>query len=140
MPLVHDAAPAAAVGRFATAAIAALVATAALAGCSESGGDPPVSGAGTGIDVPLRLADCSDWNSASVAEKLGTVDRIEAFAGGPTGSPNAYGKTLPREKGYDLLEGWCGNEFARSFKLYKLYTRAAAFQELAEKLEQQGES
>jgi hypothetical protein len=135
--LVRDAAAPGAVGRRASLAVVLALATATVTGCSESGGDAPVSGAGSGIDVPLRLADCADWNEASVAEKLGTVVRIETFAGGPTGSPAGHGSTIPREQAYDVLEGWCDNDFARSFKLYKLYTRASAFQGLAEAIEKQ---
>jgi hypothetical protein len=137
MPLVRHAAAAGAVARVASLAVAAAFLVSALAGCSESGGDPPVTGAGTGIDVPLRLADCTDWSAASVAEKLGTVERIETFAGGPTGSPAGRGSTIPRDQAYEVLEGWCENEFADSFKLYKLYTRASAFQGLADALEEQ---
>jgi hypothetical protein len=135
--LVRETAEAQRVGRAAALLVALVLAAGVAAGCSDSGGDPPVTGAGTGIDVPLRLADCTDWNAASVAEKLGTVARIETFAGGPTGSPAGYGSTIPRERAYDLLEGWCDNEFARSFKLYKLYARSAAFQHLAEAYERQ---
>ena len=136
MPLVRDAAASAALARARTIAAVALAA-AFLAGCSESGGDPPVTGAGTGIDVPLRLADCSDWSDASVAEKLGTIARIETVVGGPTGSPAGHGSTIPRERAYEVLEGWCGQDFARAFKLYKLYARATAFQGLADAYERQ---
>jgi hypothetical protein len=80
--------------------------------------------------VPLRLADCTDWEQADVAERLGTVRQLRAFAGGPTGSPAGRGNVLEDEQAYELLENWCGNHFARGFKLYKLYTRAAAFSSL----------
>jgi hypothetical protein len=134
VPVVRDAAPAAAVGRLAAAAAVAAV---ALAGCSESGGDPPVSGSGTGIDTRVRLANCAHWNSASVSEKLATVARIEAVTGGPSGSPAGHGRTIPRERGYEVLEGWCENDFARSFRLYKLYARAVAFERLTDAYERQ---
>lgn len=100
---------------------------ATLAGCSKSGGDAPVSGAGPGLDVPLRLADCADWNGATVGQKLATVDRVQAFAGGPSGSPAGHGVTLPDDRAFNLFESYCSADFARAFKLYKLYTRAAAF-------------
>ena len=38
---------------------------------------------------------------------------------------------LDDEKAYDLFDSYCENEFARGFKLYKLYARAAAFSGLA---------
>jgi len=136
LPLVRDAAASAALGR-PRAILAVVFATVVLTGCSESGGDAPVTGAGTGIDVPLRLADCRDWSEASVSEKLGTVARIETVVGGPTGSPAGHGNTIPRERAYEVLEGWCGQEFARAFKLYKLYARATAFQGLVDAYERQ---
>jgi hypothetical protein len=34
---------------------------------------------------------------------------------------------LEDDQACDLFEGWCENEYARGFKLYKLYARAAAF-------------
>jgi hypothetical protein len=58
------------------------------------------------------------------------VRQLRAFAGGPTGSPAGRGNVLEDEQAYELLENWCGNDFARGFKLYKLYTRAAAFSSL----------
>lgn len=82
------------------------------------------------IGVPIRLADCTDWLDADVAERLATVRQIRAFAGGPTGSPGSRGATLPDEHAFDLFEAYCEEELARAFKLYKLYTRAAAFQSL----------
>jgi hypothetical protein len=113
--------------------LAAVAIALLLAGCSASGSDettPP--GAGPRIGVPLRLADCTDWRDADVAERLGTVRQLRDFAGGPTGSPAGHGTTLDDERAYDVLQGYCLAEFADSFKLYKLYTRAAAFQSLAQ--------
>jgi len=37
------------------------------------------------------------------------------------------GATLPDEKAYELFENTCKQDYARAFKLYKLYTRAASF-------------
>jgi hypothetical protein len=34
---------------------------------------------------------------------------------------------LSDDRAYKLLQGYCAKPFARGFKLYKLYTRAAAF-------------
>ncbi|MGH2980557.1 MAG: hypothetical protein ACRDKV_00750 [Solirubrobacterales bacterium] len=58
------------------------------------------------------------------------MEQLRDFAGGPTGSPAGHGAVLEDERAYDVLENWCENDFARGFKLYKLYTRAAAFQSL----------
>jgi hypothetical protein len=114
--------------RWGIAAALAIVCAAVAAGCgasSPNSGTPQVQG--PQINVPLRLADCTDWNKSDVSQRLGTVGALRAFAGGPTGSPAGHGNTLPDKRAYDLLQNYCGNFFARGFKLYKLYTRAAAF-------------
>jgi hypothetical protein len=127
--LVPDAAPPKPV---AARALVTLLLALPLAGCSASGSEESAPhGAGPRIGVPLRLADCADWQAADVAERLGTVRQLRDFAGGPTGSPAGRGTTLEDERAYDLLQGYCSAEFAESFKLYKLYTRAAAFQSLS---------
>jgi hypothetical protein len=75
----------------------------------------------------VRLADCAEWNSAGVRERFGTVQDLREFAGGPVGPPPGHGATLDDNKAYDLFEAYCAKDFASHFKLYKLYTRAAAF-------------
>ena len=72
-------------------------------------------------------ADCTDWKKADAAQRLGTVRELRDFAGGPVGQTPAHGNVLDDRKAYDLLQNYCSNFFARGFKLYKLYTRAAAF-------------
>ena len=109
------------------AAFAAALICVAAAGCGGSDSSSSAANVGPHIGVALRLADCNDWNQASVSERLGTVQELADFAGGPTGSPAGHGNTLSSQRGYDVLQAWCKNSFARGFKLYKLYTRAAAF-------------
>jgi hypothetical protein len=113
--------------RWATTAALAFVCALLATGCGGSGspGGTPVQGPDLG--VPLRLADCTDWKKADVSQRLGTVRELRDFAGGPSGSPAGHGNVLDEKKAYDLLQGYCGNFFARGFKLYKLYVRAAAF-------------
>jgi hypothetical protein len=110
-------------------ALTLLLGAALLAGCSGSGSPPNDPGASFG--VPVELANCRDWNAATVAERLAVVRQIRAFAGGPTGTlPGQNGATIPDDKAYDLFKGWCDQSFTKDFKLYKLYTRAASFQNL----------
>ena len=109
------------------AARAALAAALALAlpGClgdDSSGGSPPGQGVG-----PIQFANCRDWNEASPRQRAHTVRELRAFAGGPTGSEGRSGATLDDDRAYDLLDGNCERDFARGFKLYKLYNRAASF-------------
>jgi hypothetical protein len=110
--------------------LAALVV--ALAGCGSDSSTPPQAGAGPNVGQPISLADCSDWNQANTEERLGTIEQLKNFAGGPVvgnnaSSPSGTGSVLDDEKAYELFENYCKADFARGFKLYKLYERAAAF-------------
>jgi hypothetical protein len=111
--------------------LAALICcTALLAGC---GGDDSKQSADNlpqpTLAVPLRLAECSDWRKGSVDQRHGTVVQIREFAGGPVGSSQGIqkGPVLDDAQAYLLLDRYCSKRFARGFRLYKLYTRAAAF-------------
>jgi hypothetical protein len=106
----------------------AILSASALAGCGESTpSDGSDAGVGPALAAPINLADCTDWQQASVEERLGTIDQIRDFVGGPVPGTGGRGVALEDEQAYDLFENYCENEFARGFKLYKLYSRAAAF-------------
>jgi hypothetical protein len=100
-----------------------------LAGCggAESSQQGRAAGAGPTLGVPLNLADCEDWRQGSVEERLGTIAQLTDFAGDPVAGTKGRGPTLGDDEAYDLIDGYCKLEFAGAFKLYKLYTRAAAF-------------
>ena len=109
---------------------AAIALALAFVGCgtdSSSSGTPQGDVGGPTLGVPVQLADCTDWEEASVEERLGTIAQISNFVGGPVGTAGGTGATLTEDQAYEVMEGWCGNEYARGFRLYKLYTRAAAF-------------
>jgi hypothetical protein len=107
-----------------------------LAGCGGSGG----SGSSADskklpqyLTVPavgsVRTADCSDWKKGSVDQRRSTVFQLRKFAGGPVGSSEGIqrGPVLEDGRAYRILESYCARYFARGFKLYKVYERAAAF-------------
>ena len=142
--MVHDARQAAT-----QLAPAALIAAVALAGCGGSSSSssssskqtttaaatiavpaepPPGSGANPDLG-DTRLADCSMWRKGDVAERYGTIREIKSFAGSPVGGPGETGNTMSDQEAYRVFANWCKpqNTFATYFKLYKLYTRAAAF-------------
>jgi hypothetical protein len=77
----------------------------------------------------LRYAECSDWRKGTVEQRRGTVVRIREFAGGPVGSSQGIqkGPVLNDGQAYLLLDRYCSKRFARGFRLYILYVRAAAF-------------
>jgi hypothetical protein len=82
-----------------------------------------------GVGASIRTADCTDWRRGTTIQRRSTVIRLRKFAGGPVGSSAGIqnGPVLDDDRAYDLLQSYCANHFARGFKLYKLYERAAAF-------------
>jgi hypothetical protein len=110
--------------------IGALALTAGCGGGSKGTPDVPVQGLNVG--QPIGLADCRDWEQASTEQRLGTIRELKNFAGGEVvgasaTDPHGPGSVLDDSKAYDLLDNYCKNTFARAFKLYKLYQRAASF-------------
>ena len=116
-------------------ALAALTATVLLvAGCGGGSDAAPKPKAATPVvttkdnkirvihddlGVDVRLADCTDWNRGDRAARLGTIHEIQ------TALPEGAG--LHDAQAYSLFDNWCSQSYATAFKLYKLYTRAAAF-------------
>jgi hypothetical protein len=102
-----------------------------LGGCGGSSGsketrEADVLAPGVGS---VRSADCRDWKKGSVAQRRSTVVELRKFAGGPVGSSAGIknGPVLDDDRAYRVLQSYCVRYFARGFKLYKLYERAAAF-------------
>ena len=87
----------------------------------------PQGGSGAGIGAPVRSANCSHWQSHGPRERRASLAQIRDFAGGPAGQAPGRGNTLDDDQAYRLFERQCRHAYARGFKLYKLYTRAAAF-------------
>jgi hypothetical protein len=106
--------------------VALAIAAAGCGGDSTSEQEAPAQ-LGPDLGTPINLASCEDWLKGDAGERLGTIRQIREFAGGPIGTGDLRGATLEDEQAYELFERWCADEFARAFKLYKLYTRAAAF-------------
>ena len=121
MPLVQDA------PRAALALVG--IAAAGLAGCGGGGGGggQPQQAVGPRLGVELRLADCADWKRAGPGQRQDLLEQLRNFAGGPVGTSRLHGATLPQDQAYNLFENSCREPFARRFRLYRLYTRAAAF-------------
>jgi hypothetical protein len=134
--VVHDTAKAVAPLRIKSSrrffAAALIVAVAALAGCGGGSSTQPQVDVGPNVGQPISLADCHDWNQANTEQRLGTIQQLKDFAGGPivgnnASSPAGRGAVLDDKDAYNLFNRYCANQFARGFKLYKLYERAAAF-------------
>jgi hypothetical protein len=105
-----------------------LVAAAALAAC---GGEPPaqgpeVGGVGQSIGGSVApLAQCRDWRQGSAAERLATIEDIRGQLTPQTSESAESG--LSDDEAYELFDRVCANDFASSYRLYKVYGQAAAF-------------
>lgn len=72
-----------------------------------------------------QLARCEDWNGGTIEQKQATVvDLREQLSGGgvEAGTPS-----ITDQEAYDTFERACANDFTSAFQLYKIYFRAAAF-------------
>jgi hypothetical protein len=138
LPVVHNSPEAIArlTGAFrrrrGAAGLCAVAAALLVAGCGGGSGTEPQVDVGPNVGQPIALADCNDWNQANTEQRLGTIHQLKDFAGGPVvgnnaSSPSGTGAVLDDKQAYDLFENYCKESFARGFKLYKLYERAAAF-------------
>lgn len=108
-------------------ATAALVAAVALAACGSdserAGKAKPVGDALVGSVAPL--AQCSDWNEGTRAERLATIDDIREQVNLEDSAVRT--PELSDKAAYEVLDNTCRQSFAGSFRLYKLYARAASF-------------
>jgi hypothetical protein len=106
------------------ALICSVVLVGGCGGSSDPAKEPPAPAVGS-----VRAADCSDWQKGSLDQRRRTVAQLRRFAGGPVGSSAGVqnGPVLDDGRAYRVLESYCTKYFARGFKLYKLYERAAAF-------------
>jgi hypothetical protein len=115
-------------------AVAGICALAAgiVVGCGSGSSTQPQVDVGPNVGQPISLADCNDWNQANTEQRLGTIKELKGFAGGPVvgnsaTAPSGTGSVLDDKAAYNLFDNYCKEPFARGFKLYKLYERAAAF-------------
>jgi hypothetical protein len=112
-------------------AAALIFCIALLGGCGGGGQAKTAAAVNThsGVGASLRLDNCTDWNTATLAQRRETVAQLSKFAGGPVGSSAGIqrGPVLSDGRAYKLFQSYCARPFARGFKLYKLYTHAAAF-------------
>jgi hypothetical protein len=102
-----------------------------LGGCGGSGSSKKKVdyNKGPGVARSIQTASCSDWQNGTEFQRRRTVVQLRNFAGGPIGSSTGIqrGPVLDDERAYKVLQSYCVNYFARGFRLYKLYERAAGF-------------
>jgi hypothetical protein len=118
----------ASIRRPACAWVAAVVIAAVMSACGESDSSDAADTAAGETLGPVNLVDCTDWNRGSDEKREGTIEEIREFAGGPVAaSGGGEGAVVSTDQAHRLFENTCANEYARGFKLYKLYSRGAAF-------------
>jgi hypothetical protein len=76
------------------------------------------------------LVQCTDWNAGDEAEKLATIADLRAQLGAADGSVEP--PDLSDDQAMQLFDNQCRASYAASFRLYKLYARAATFAPLLE--------
>ena len=77
-----------------------------------------------------QLAECSDWTAGDRAQREATVEVIKAAINLEDGT----GETpeLSDEEAYRVIDTTCEQDFAASFRLYKVYARATSFASFAD--------
>jgi hypothetical protein len=73
----------------------------------------------------LQSARCREWRRGSARQRAAIVSTLQLVVGGPT--PYGQASSLPAADATALFDRACSRSYARSFLLYELYTRAAAF-------------
>jgi hypothetical protein len=107
------------------------LALALLSGCGSA--SPESDDAEVG---PVRagsvasLAQCSDWVAGDREQRLATLHDVRAQVNQTGSEPTT---DLSDEQAYGVLQRTCSQPYASGFRLYKLYTRAAAFSSLSGK-------
>lgn len=119
-------------GSLAALAAALAVAAASLAAC---GSDPPREEAAQPVGQKLvgsvaQMAECADWNAGSRGQRVATIHDIRQQINLKDSAVQT--PELSDEAAYEVLDNTCRQDFAGSFRLYKLYARAASFAPLAE--------
>jgi len=116
-------------------AAAGLASAALLAGCGAGAEPAPRPAAAPQVEPrrsvalidgkALQSARCTQWRRGSSHERAAIVSTLQAVVGGPT--PYGRASALAPRDATALFDRACSRAYARSFLLYELYTRAAAF-------------
>jgi hypothetical protein len=77
-----------------------------------------------------QMATCSDWNGGTREQRVATIHDIRQQINLEDSA--VHTPKMSDEMAYGVLDSLCGKNFAGSFRLYKLYARAASFAPLAE--------
>jgi hypothetical protein len=118
--------------RSAGATALALVSALALGSCG-SGSEQPRAVKPVGEELVgsvAQMAQCSDWSAGTRAQRLATIHDIRRQVNLKDSAVET--PELSDHAAYEVLENTCERDFAGSFRLYKLYARAASFAAFAD--------
>jgi hypothetical protein len=108
----------------------AMCCAALLTSCGTAEKRPEASAAAR-ARVDIRIASCADWKQATARERGVLLADLQAFFSTPISDggdgPEGPGPTLAVKQAKRVFGAYCAQPYARAFKLYKLYGRAAAF-------------
>lgn len=76
-----------------------------------------------------QMATCSDWNGGTREQRVATIHDIRQQINLKDSAVQT--PELSDDVAYEILTNHCGKGYAGSFRLYKLYARAASFAPLA---------
>jgi hypothetical protein len=77
-----------------------------------------------------QMAQCSDWTAGTRAQRVATIHDVRQQVNLKDSAVQT--PELSDKAAYEVLDNTCGRDFAGSFRLYKLYARAASFAAFAE--------
>ena len=110
------------------------LALAAIAGCGDSGGDegePAAEPVGQELGGSVsQLVQCSDWDGATEAEKLATIEDVRSHV--IPEDPGVEGPTLTDAEAMEVFDNGCDRAGSDGFRLYLLFARAVAFKPLGD--------
>ena len=119
-------------GRLRAAALLAL-SLVALAGCGDAEGDGESGAKPVGQELGgsvSQLVQCSDWNGATEAEKVATIEDVRSHVN--LEDPGVEAPALTDAEAMEVFDNGCDRPEAQGFRLYLLYSRAVAFKPLAD--------
>jgi hypothetical protein len=108
---------------------AGLAAVAILVGCGSQSPEPQPVGEKL-VGSVAQMATCSDWNEGTRAQRIATIHDIRQQVNLKDSS--VHTPELSDHAASEILDNTCKRDFAGSFRLYKLYARAASFAAFAD--------